>query len=832
MLPSSSYPYANGIGLYYITLINSFLMKFKNCILFIFLIGFQNAFAQTNFTGKVVDALTQKPLASASISCGSQKINSNNMGDFSLTLSGSTKIVISYIGYETLIRTINENEKNTIFYLTPISMSLADIEVTNTSNPNKSILYQPGSITKIGSLELNRNTGLNLDDALQTNVTGVQMNRRSAGGGQQINIRGYGSGTRGKAGISSNFDGQGYKLYLNGIPLTDAEGITTMDDIDFGSIANVEVVKGPAGTLYGLAIAGAINLTSEKAEKGKSSLTQQILMGDYGTRRLTTTLKAGTDKSSLLVNYGNQQTDGYTIHNASRKDFVNVIADLQPNLKNSFSVYAGYSNSYDQRSGELTITQFNNNDFSGNPDYIKRDGHSNVVSFRTGISHVYTHSQNVSISSTVYGIGFNSNASSAAGWTDKNAINYGLRSAINTKIPITDDITLSGVTGIEVQQQVAQVVGYNMKQSPLDSASTWVYGVNPYWVINANTSNVYSTSTNQHLFSEWTLSLPNDFSILAGMGVSNMHLNLNDRFNAAILTRPATFDTTYQGMVAPHFAINKVINKQISIYASYSTGFKAPTSSYFYITTPAVTKPVTPATGSLNHVLSPEQGDQFEIGSKGQLFENKLTYELAYFNTVFSKKMTAISVVSPASPTTTLYTYVVNGGKEIHNGIEALIKYNLYQSSNNFISSIRPFANLTYSNFTYGDNFKIQKSVVLTEDYSNKMVAGVPKYMANLGVDVFTNIGLYGNLTYNYKDRTPITSMNDYFATSYSLINNKLGYQGMLSKKMNFDIYVGVTNLMGIKYPMMIFANQMPDVYTAAPEKPLFYGGVNLKYNF
>ena len=807
-------------------------MKLYSFILLIFLLGFQNAFAQNNFSGKVLDVITGKPLASATIIVGDKKITTNSLGEFLLSISNNDKITISYIGYETFISSVDLNKKSNTFYLTPISLSLADVEVTNTSNPNKSILYQPGSIAKIGSMELNRNTGLNLDDAIQTNVTGVQMNRRSAGGGQQLNIRGYGNGTRGTRGISSNFDGQGYKVYLNGIPLTDAEGITTMDDIDFSSIGNVEVVKGPAGTLYGLAIAGAINLTSEKAEKGKTSMSQQILMGEYGTRRFTTTLKAGTEKSSLLVNYGNQQTDGYTIHNASKKEFVNVIADLQPNQKNSFSMYAGYSNSYDQRSGELTTTQYDNNDFSGNPDYIKRDGHSNVVSFKTGISHIYTHSQNVSISSTVYGIGFNSNASSAAGWTDKNAMNYGLRSAINTKIPITSDITLGGVTGIEVQQQVAQVVGYSMKQSPYDSAATWVYGVNPYWVINTATSNIYATSTNHHLFSEWTLSLPNDFSILGGIGVSNMHLNLNDRFNTALITRPATFDTAYKGMVAPHFAINKVINKQVSIYASYSTGFKAPTSSYFYITTPAVTKPVTPATGSLNHVLSPEQGDQFELGSKGQLFDNKLTYELAYFNTVFSKKMTAIAVVSPASPSTTLYSYVVNGGKEVHSGVEALIKYNLYQSASNFISSIRPFANLTYSNFTYGDNFKIQKSVVLTEDYSNKMVAGVPKYMINFGVDVLSNVGLYGNMTYNYKDRTPITSMNDFYATSYSLVNGKIGYQNKLSNKINFDVYVGVTNLMGIKYPMMIFANQMPDVYTAAPEKPLVFGGVNLKYNF
>jgi iron complex outermembrane recepter protein len=805
-------------------------MKLNSFILFIFLFFIHSAFAQNKFTGKVLDAFTHKPLASATVISGSEKTMTNNQGEFSIM--GATKITISFIGYESSTQILGTSTSLLTIYLTPIALSLAQVEVTNTSNPNKSILYQPGAISKIGVTELKRNTGLFMDDAIQTNITGVSMARRSVSGGQQLNIRGYGNGTRGTRGVSSNFDGQGYKVYLNGIPLTDAEGITTMDDIDFGTIANIEIAKGPSGTLYGLAIAGAINLTTEKAEKGKTNVSQQILTGSYGLTRFTTTFKAGTDKSSLLVNYGNQKTDGYTIHNASKKDFVNVIADLQPNLKNNFSIYAGYSSSYDQRSGELTMAQWDANDFSGNPDYIKRDGHSNVVSFKTGVSHVYNHSQNISISSAVYGIGFNSNASSAAGWTDKNTVNYGMRSAINTKFSITDDITIGGVTGIESQQQVGQVVGYNMKQNPLDAATTWTYGVNPYWVINATTSNVYATSTNSHVFSEWTLSLPKDFSLVAGLGISKMHINLNDRFNPSLSTRPSTFDTSYQSMLAPHFAINKVINKHISLYASYSTGFKAPTSSYFYVTTPAVSTPATPATGSLNHSLSPEKGNQFEIGSKGQLFDNKLIYELAYFNTVFSKKMTAISVVSPASPNTTLYTYVVNGGEQIHKGIEAMLKYTLYESNNGFISSIRPFTNLTYSNFTYGNNFTIQKSVVLTEEYSNKMVAGVPKYVVNFGFDILTQPGLYGNVTYNYRDKTPITSMNDFYASSYNLLNGKLGYQIALSNHLNFDIYLGASNLTAVKYPMMIFANQLPDTYTAAPIGAVVFGGIHLKYNF
>ena len=158
-----------------------------------------------------------------------------------------------------------------------------------------------------------------LDDAINANVPGVTMNRRSVSGGQQFNIRGYGNGSRGARGVSSNFDGQGYKVYLNGIPVTDAEGITTMDDLDFGSVANVEVVKGPAGTLYGLAIAGAVNLSTAKAEKGKTTIGQDVMIGNYGLQRYTTHLSIGGEHASIMVNYGNQKSSGSTIHNASKK---------------------------------------------------------------------------------------------------------------------------------------------------------------------------------------------------------------------------------------------------------------------------------------------------------------------------------------------------------------------------------------------------------------------------------------------------------------------------------------------------------------------------------
>lgn len=791
-----------------------------------------NAFGQSYTKVKVVDAYTQKPLPGASVLIGEKKLITDKAGEFSYLCNPKESIKISFVGYETKLETNINCKPEVIIYLKPSVLTLSEVEVTNSTNNNKTLLYQPASITNIGETEIKRATGLFFDDAIQTNVPGVQMARRSIGGGQQFNIRGYGNGVRGRNGASSNFDGQGSKIYLNGIPITDAEGITTMDDIDFASIASAEVVKGPAGSLYGLAIAGAINLKTVQPEKGKTSLSQEYISGNYGLRRNTSTFQTSNNNSSFLVNYGHQEVEGFTIHNASRKDYVNMVNQYTPSDKQTVSTYFGYSNSYDQRAGELTIAQYDNNDYSGNIDYIKRDGHSNVITFRAGINNTYKLNDHFTSNTTVFGTSFTSNASSAAGWTEKATGNYGLRSTVDAKFDLTDKIQLSGISGIESQRQDAHVVGYNMKQNPADTASTWKYLVNSYWVLNATTSDINSVSTTTSIFSEWTLSLPKDISITAGVGSSNMNIVLNDRLNPALVTRPSRFEKTYNGMVSPHLAINKVINKHISLYASYSKGYKAPVSSYFYITTPAVTTPATPATGRVNETLIPEVGSQTEFGTKGQIFDNKLIYEFAYFHTVFDNKMTAISVVSPANKSTTLYSYVVNGGQQRHFGVEGVIKYNIINTNNGMVKLLSPFVNFTKSDFSYANNFIIQKSVTSIENYTGKQVAGTPKWMINAGIDIQLKKGIYANLTYNYKDKTPITGLNDYYTTSYNLLNGKIGFKTSINNHFSTDLYIGATNMTNTKYYLMVFANQLPDAYLPAPKNAMVFGGINLKYTF
>ena len=100
--------------------------------------------------------------------------------------------------------------------------------------------------------------------------------------------------------------------------------------------------------------------------------------------------------------------------------------------------------------------------------------------------------------------------------------------------------------------------------------------------------------------------------------------------------------------------------------------------------------------------------------------------------------MTVVAVPNSEN-TATAYTYVANGGTQNHKGLEAAISYDLYASKEGFFTTIKPFANLTLSDFKY-EEFKFQqltsdKTNIAETDYSGNTVVGVPPVVFNTGID-------------------------------------------------------------------------------------------------
>ena len=210
--------------------------------------------------------------------------------------------------------------------------------------------------------------------------------------------------------------------------------------------------------------------------------------------------------------------------------------------------------------------------------------------------------------------------------------------------------------------------------------------------------------------------------------------------------------------------------------------------------------------------------------------------------------MTSVAVPVPATPpTTTAYSYMINGGDQNHKGIEAAIKYSIIKDGKGIFSNVTPFLNFTYSDFKYGDNFIYKTGGTTsgggidTVNYSGLDVFGVPRVMSSLGIDAATNIGIYASLSHLYKDPTNyalerLTQNPESYAlrkyTSYSLLNLKLGYRKSVTSHIDLDVFFGVNNITGTRYPIMIFVNQLPDAFIPGPKKAVTYGGFNIRYNF
>jgi len=112
------------------------------------------------------------------------------------------------------------------------------------------------SISIVGKERIQNGTQqLGIDEAL-AGVPGLYMqNRYNFAQDLRISLRGFGA--------RSSFGIRGIRIIVDGIPETLPDGQGGIDSIDIGSAQSIEVLRGPASSLYGNAAGGVIAITSE-----------------------------------------------------------------------------------------------------------------------------------------------------------------------------------------------------------------------------------------------------------------------------------------------------------------------------------------------------------------------------------------------------------------------------------------------------------------------------------------------------------------------------------------------------------------------------------------
>lgn len=762
-----------------------------------------DALAQ-QIAGRVTDASTSSAVQGATVadSRGEALVTTDADGRFTLPCKGAMTIDISKYGYHSSTIQVSGCDANIDVRLTPGFQSLGAFNIIGT--PETDELQKPQSTTTLTTRQLNRGPGITFDDAF--NLTpGVRMERRTFGGGQRIIMRGYSNDRD-----AGNFIGTGYKAYLNGIPITDAEGQTMLDDIDFATVGRVSAIRGPASSLYGGGIGGVLNLYTATPDRIGNTISQNTTAGEDGLLRSDTRFEHAGTNASIMVNVGHQKYDSYRVNSESKKDFLTFLGDFRLTDNQRVSAYLGYANSHDDRAGELDSAQFAQKLNTGEAKYIANHARSVVEGFRAGVTHSITARPGVQNTATIYASGNDyEDVSSGGGYGWKTAQNFGIRNVLSTDFTVGER-SLHGVTGGEFIKTNRTAQAYPMTNS----------------IMGGIRSDMVTLNSQYNLFTQWDLALPQQFTLTAGASLNFVAYTIQDRLaNTANPThKDGSGNRTLAPVVTPTISLNKVFNQGFSAYASVSQGYQSPTSGDVII----------PYTGEPNDDLKPEKATQYEIGTKGVLQNGKLIYQVSLYHLAITDKLSPQAVFNSSNEV--LYSYTVNAGDQSDNGLEVAASYALIQGGEGLFSLVRPFVSYTHADYKYKDFKSDNNNNSATVDYTDKHVVGVAPNVINAGLDVELKSGLYGNLTYHKTDAEPVSYDNLHHSVAFSLLDAKIGYSNTISDHITLDVSAGGQNLTNSLYFTQVFLNHKwdgavpPNMYLPGPYTAKYYGALKLSY--
>ncbi|GAB4014679.1 TonB-dependent receptor PqqU [Spirosoma migulaei] len=653
---------------------------------------------------------------------------------------------------------------------------------------NRRLLETPASVGLLTRRDLNQRFGIpTLVPALNT-IPGVRADERSPGS--------YRLAIRGSA-IRSPFGVRNIKTYWNELPLTDAGGNTPLNALDVRALGRIEVIKGPAGSLYGAGTGGTILFSGLAVPAGKSSVEVSALGGSYGLYGNGIALQTGKNNSAISLNYNHLQSDGYRDQSAVVRDNLSLIGSFNVSPKRTVSVLALYSDLHYQTPGGLTEAQFLANPRASRPATatLPSSAAQNAGIYQKvgyfGLSHEYKWSDRIQNTTVIFG--------STTDFANPFITNYEKR-------------TDQGIGGRTVTQ-------IRFPNSPLPTVVTVGGEFLRNFTVDRNFGNRAGVSdtiqTDEELISRQTTifaqaetELPGHFRLTAGLSRNDVQYDFT-RFKVRANGLPTALITrNFDPVWLPRIALLRTFGPTISAFVSISTGYSAPSS-----------QEVHPSAGGFSTTLNAERGTSYEVGVRGSAFNSRLRFDVALYKLQLRETIVRRSDAAGAD-------YFVNAGRTDQPGLEAQLAYDFVLpsafSSPSTFSLLRLWNSMTLTNYRYRD---YQQGTV---DLSNNRIPGVAPTTNITGIDVETKSGFYAHLTYQFLLEFALNDANTALSNPTQLLQATLGFRRNLGQHWTFDVYASGDNLLDRSYSLGYDLNAVGNrYYNAAPGRNGM-GGVRL----
>ncbi len=754
---------------------------------FLFIFFFPVALiAQYNLTGKVVDNADGLPLAGATVSNSNDSLLAitDARGVFTIETNVPQLLVIRYVGFEPTEVMANPGEGIIDIALIPDTQILQEVKI-EAYESNRPIKEVAGSIGLIRKQDLQRFDETSLVTAMNQ-VPGVRMEQRSTGS-YRISIRG--------SALRAPFDVRNVKVYWNNIPLTEPGGNTPFNLQDNSNIDQIEIIKGPASSLYGAGIGGVVNLKSEDAFKNENSISTSFSVGSFGLQRHTLGADFSDSQKAFTINYANQKSDGYRDHSSFQRKVFHLGSTFKNERVGEFRTDIVYTDLFYEIPGGLTKEEYDANPRQarpGNPFVLGSEQSNASISVKTllaGITYDTRLSDRLELLTTLYANVADFVNPFNLDYKREAQQGYGGRSRINLHGRLANAETKLTVGG-EYQFRFASARNYGNNMGLPDT-------------LNFDDE----LRTRQYLgFAQYEIFFPANWILTAGLSINNVKYDIY-RLVDSEGADGARVNKKFETQWMPRIGLVKSFG-DIAMHGSISYGFSPPTL-----------EEVRTNEGSINLDLEAEKGINYEIGFRGNTFSEKLTFDVSFFYLQLSE--TIVDYTSDRG--TDLFR---NAGSTDQKGVEAGLNYKLLNDPYATVSALNLRLNYAYHHFEFNDYVRNEN------DFSGNNVTGVAPHTFWLGIDLTTEAGIYGNLNYNFTDKIPLNDANEVFADSYQLVTAKLGFRKTISDSFIFDIYAGADNILDEKYSLGNDLNPFGGRYfQPAPERN-YYAGLSLTYRY
>lgn len=632
----------------------------------------------------------------------------------------------------------------------------------------------PASVGLLKLQELERFNNTSILPAANI-LPGVRMEERSPGS-YRFSIRG--------SSLRSPFGVRNVKAYWNGLPFTDGGGNTYLNLLDFSSIGSIEIIKGPAASLYGAGTGGVLLMKSPRVTGDQ--LQASAIIGSYGLQRYLIGGQVKNDNVSANVQFAHHKSDGYREQTALKRNALNADVVARTGERGTLTSTVVFSNLFYETPGGLTLQQFEDDPAQARPPSASLG----AVEAKAAVTNetifgglIYDHdwSNQWSTSAGVYG-GFSAfDNPTIRNYETRDETNFGLRTHTDYRLFRNQSSVGGKITfGGEYQYFVSPIAVFDN-----DGAG------NP----GAVQVRDKVKSSAGLIFAQGQFDFDGTLFITAGLSANFLKYRFQRLDPAPVIQQARKFDA----VISPRVAVLKKFSEAFSLFASYSDGFSPPSLAE-----------VRPSTNTFSNTLKAEIGNNIELGARGAVANSKLEYDLVVYD--FRLRNTIVVQRNEEGA-----DYFINAGKTSQRGIEALVSYD-FAAEDDFLSDFKLWGSYAYQHYRFKEYL----------DFAGNALTGIAPTTASAGLDLTLAKRFTSNITANYVDHIPLNDANTAFAEEYVLVGLRLGWNAQIADSNRLQLFGGIDNLLDERYSLGNDLNAFGGRYYNAAMPRNYYAGITV----